>query len=384
MSRNEFLDELVALSHEYGRDTDWVVAGGGNSSLKNRQSMWIKASGFPMATISAEQFVCMDRDRLDAIWQCHYPQARQTREQMAKDDLLNARAPGQQDKRPSVEALMHSLFPHRIVFHTHPTLINGLTCATDGERIAGELFGDEMIWIPMIDPGYVLGTRIRTELERYRQRHSENYPVLLLLQNHGLVVYGDNVETIHQRHRYIVERITQRIERRITPPASRHEAEGASPALDLAAQQAMRLLAEHGYTHWATDNDPAYAPFLRSRQTFAVLNRPLTPDQIVYIGHRPAWAESETPKALADAIEHYCHTEQVPPKVIAIAGKGIITLGRSAQLARNAVLMFRDTTRIIEYARSIGTIQPLSDDQVDFIRNWEVEQYRVQVSPMHQ
>jgi|GEM_PF-5134084 len=39
------LDEIVALSREYGVGHDWVIAGGGNTSIKTSEWMWVKASG---------------------------------------------------------------------------------------------------------------------------------------------------------------------------------------------------------------------------------------------------------------------------------------------------------------------------------------------------
>ena len=50
-------------------------------------------------------------------------------------------------RRPSVECVFHALIPRRFVIHTHPTTVNALTCTIDGEAIARELFGDDVVWI---------------------------------------------------------------------------------------------------------------------------------------------------------------------------------------------------------------------------------------------
>ncbi|MBR4766491.1 MAG: class II aldolase/adducin family protein, partial [Clostridia bacterium] len=51
------VDELVEFSNYYGRNNDYVLAGGGNTSAKNGNMMYVKSSGTQLATIKAEQFV---------------------------------------------------------------------------------------------------------------------------------------------------------------------------------------------------------------------------------------------------------------------------------------------------------------------------------------
>ena len=42
--------ELIEISRLYGADKRFVIAGGGNTSYKNAETMWVKASGSPLAT----------------------------------------------------------------------------------------------------------------------------------------------------------------------------------------------------------------------------------------------------------------------------------------------------------------------------------------------
>ena len=42
---------------------------------------------------------------------------------------MAARLRSEGDRRPSVECVFHALIPSRFVIHTHPTLVNSLTCA---------------------------------------------------------------------------------------------------------------------------------------------------------------------------------------------------------------------------------------------------------------
>ena len=153
------LDQIVGLSRYYGRDEEWVIAGGGNTSVKDDGTLWVKASGTALGTATEESFVALDRKRLAEIWNKEYPRDTEKREAEALADLMAARRDGE-SLRPSVETGMHDALPHTYVVHTHPTLVNGLTCGRDGQRIVNELFGERAEWVSSINPGYVLSKYI--------------------------------------------------------------------------------------------------------------------------------------------------------------------------------------------------------------------------------
>ena len=366
------VDEIVALSREYGRSSDWVIGGGGNTSIKDDRWMWVKASGSALATIEASQFVKMDRSRLDAIWEAEYPADREEREARAKKDLFAARAGGEEGKRPSVEALMHALFPSRIVYHTHPTIVNAITCALYGEYEAQRIFGDDLLWIPMINPGYVLARRIYDDRRTYLEEHGKE-PRFVLLQNHGLVVHGETPEDIRRDHRAVADAIA-----RVTggnPPESTPREPSA--ALRRAAE---RIGESEPYRslHVQPHADAVLDPFIGHRATLLPVSGALTPDHIVYAGHAPAWTEE--PEDALRVLTQYEKRQGTPPKTLVVQNEGILGLGTSAAAADNACRLFVDAGRIAHLAEVFGGVQFMPPDQVEFIRTWEVEKYRQEVS----
>ncbi len=50
------LGDIIELSRFYGRGSDFVIAGGGNTSVKDRERMAIKASGFALRDIGDSGF----------------------------------------------------------------------------------------------------------------------------------------------------------------------------------------------------------------------------------------------------------------------------------------------------------------------------------------
>ena len=46
------IEKLVEVSRGYGSDEQYVIAGGGNTSFKTADKLWVKASGHALATRS--------------------------------------------------------------------------------------------------------------------------------------------------------------------------------------------------------------------------------------------------------------------------------------------------------------------------------------------
>ncbi len=55
------------MSNTYGSNPAYVLAGGGNTSVKDNTTLYVKGSGTQLATIKAEEFVEMSRARLNEI-----------------------------------------------------------------------------------------------------------------------------------------------------------------------------------------------------------------------------------------------------------------------------------------------------------------------------
>ena len=120
------LSTLVKMSNTYGSNPAYVLAGGGNTSVKDDTTLYVKGSGTQLATIKAEEFVEMSRTRLNEIMKTNYPEDDVKRESLYLADVMAAVTDADKTKRPSVEALLHNLFAYTYVLHVHPTLVNGL------------------------------------------------------------------------------------------------------------------------------------------------------------------------------------------------------------------------------------------------------------------
>ena len=117
--------------------------------------------------------------------------ALEEREEMGDEEMVDylARCQLRPDMpRGSIETLLHAFVPYAQVDHTHPDAINKICCAEGGEELAHECFGEEMVWIPYIRPGFTLSKQVG---QAVRNNPDAKF---VLLAKHGLVTWGDTHE----------------------------------------------------------------------------------------------------------------------------------------------------------------------------------------------
>ena len=118
------ISKLVEISNYYGANPEYVLAGGGNTSFKDAEYLYVKGSGTTLADIKESGFVKMNRASLAKIWAKEYSSNTKERETQVLADLMDAREKTEYAKRPSVETSLHDLFPQSYVVHLHPALVN--------------------------------------------------------------------------------------------------------------------------------------------------------------------------------------------------------------------------------------------------------------------
>ena len=154
------IKELIRISQFYGKNKDFTIASGGNTSVKDEKTMYVKASGYELAKIGKEGYVAMDRQMLDKLKTRSYSENNKEREAQVKSDLLKSRIFPELNQRPSVEASVHHAMKYKFIIHMHPTVVNAVTCAKNAEKTINELYGDEAVFVPLTSRGKLPGSTI--------------------------------------------------------------------------------------------------------------------------------------------------------------------------------------------------------------------------------
>jgi NAD(P)-dependent dehydrogenase (short-subunit alcohol dehydrogenase family)/rhamnose utilization protein RhaD (predicted bifunctional aldolase and dehydrogenase) len=373
------LADIIELSHWYGRGSDFVIAGGGNTSVKDRRLVSIKASGTSLRDIGEPGFVELSRESVRAILGRTYSTDPMRREAEIKEDLLKSRTRPEAGGRPSVEASLHEMLEWRLVVHTHPFVINALTCSARAESTVRELFGKEVLWVPYTDPGYRLAKRMEEDLKSYRSAHGGD-PRVVLMQNHGLVVAGDSAEEI----RALTDDVVRKIAARFTEPLPRAE----RPVGDAAAAviPALRMLLSSPEADKVVSvRAGALVDHFLEPENRAMVELPFMPDNIVYCKSAPLFLDhGDDPEALLAsfpaALKSFRARWGYDPKILLIAGVGVAAVEDSRKSAETCLDVFDDLMKVSWHSRSFGGPRFLTPPDIEFIDTWEVENYRRAVS----
>ncbi len=364
------IDNLIAVSRKYGADSRFVIAGGGNTSYKDATHLWVKASGHALATIDEEGFAVMDRARLDAMATKTYPADATEREARVKEDLADANLT--RGRRPSVETSLHNCMNFSYVVHLHPTLVNGLMCSVTAEKRCAELFPNAL-YVSYTDPGYTLFKKVYDAIGQWKaQRGSE--PQVIFLQNHGIFVAADTVAEIDA----IYENVMTKLEALVAPLP-----EGETPVCDCVSEvlPAIRQILSRGGRGLKTlqvTKNALVDEFLANPKSVLT---PFSPDGIVYCKSEYIVVDGENKAAEAEEkIEAYVTRRGHTPKVLLIKGIGLVAVGDNAKNARVITEVFLDAMKVAFYARSFGGEHGMEPAWIDFIDNWEVENYRRKVA----
>jgi len=369
------IQELIEISQFYGKQKDFVIAGGGNTSYKDENHIYIKASGHSLATIGEDGFAQLDRKGLQLIAGKTYSDDVMERETQIKNDLLNSRVYPEKGQRPSVETSLHDLIAFRFVVHTHSTKVNGLMCGKDAEKRTAELFGDEVVYVPYVDPGYILYKEVETRINAYRSRVGAE-PQIILLQNHGIFVAADNTAEIRELYTKVIAKLDAAIGE-IAPLVSLP----VDPAAAKIVPAIRMMLSGSGLKTLKVINNNYYEQFLSSEAEYQKIALPFIPDGIVYCNSSFIYAEySGDVEALLNdlsaKIKTYTATQPKTPKIICIKGIGCILANDNAQAVATLEDVMMDTCLISLYSEKFGGQSPMTAEQVNFIDTWEVEQYR--------
>ena len=349
----KLLEDLTQLSHAFG-GPDHVLGGGGNTSVKNADTLWVKPSGTLLAAMTPETFVAMDRARLAKLFSELPPGEPSMQQTLVKRVMADAVRPGSIG-RPSVEAPLHESFQAAFVVHTHPALVNGMTCSMDGRHTCHRLFPDAL-WVDYIDPGYALCMHVRHEMAEYADARGAQ-PNVVFFQNHGVFVASGSPREIALHYDAVMARLRREYRALGVETALRTGPEPSAPNVQRIREQVGDVLGEAG-------------AFVAVSGPFDAAAEPVSPDHIVYAKSCPLMGEPTEASLRAYQDRHGC-----PPRVLCCV-EGVFGLGSRQKEADLALELARDAARVKQLARAFGGIRYLSARAAEFIENWEAEAYR--------
>jgi rhamnose utilization protein RhaD (predicted bifunctional aldolase and dehydrogenase) len=331
----EGLGLRVYASRLLGRVPSLVLHGGGNTSVKQDDLLFVKASGSDLA--------CVDQSGFCAV---RLPAARRLLERgsLANSEmmrLLASCAVQHPERRPSIETLMHASLPYRYVEHTHADSVLAVINTENAERIAGDLYGSLAPLVPYRHSGAELARACLQTLEEKVTGET----IGLLLQFHGVVAFGATARASYEN----MIRLVTLAEDYLKANGAWHLGIdfGLSGVSEQAVPRAFRSDAAR-VAHWPLVvrqiREPIAGVFARRHDLVVVSQRgPSTPQHAVHTKRLPllGWdVESYAARYteyLVRTLGHEALSSIDPaPRIVIDPGAGVFALGVDDEAARVA------------------------------------------------
>lgn len=329
------LNKLIELSVKLGEDPMLVQGAGGNTSIKDGSSLWIKASGKKLADAKKENiFVELN---LQAVQSLSF----KNEEEGFADCLIDRNS----NLKPSIETSIHAVMPQKVVLHVHSIRTISWSCRSDHSDLAIRLDGLKWKFIPYNRPGIPLTKAIL-------QSAGLEVPDILILENHGLIVAGETLD--------IAEKLLREIEVRLDIP-NRPSPEFHSIHLEKFLNNSPYKLPSHVQSHDLATDEISYE---------IATNGTLYPDHVVFLG--PGVLGIKT----IDEMESVLATESLPPLIL-IKSLGTIVLKSLSKNAEEMVLALALLTQRIQSPEEIKYLS--KSDEIELC-NWDAEKFRQSIN----
>ena len=242
------VDELVYRSNCLGRDQRITNTGGGNTSAKITETdpvtgekvevLWVKGSGGDLRTSKRENFSSLYQDKLTGLQKVYGARTGKGLKSAAEDEMVGmyAHCTFNLNPRPSsIDTPLHSFIPHPHVDHTHPNAAIAVAACARSEEATREIYGDEIVHLPWMRPGFELGLAM--------QKACTDYPraVGFIMGQHGLINWGKTGRECYDRSLHLIDRAATAIEERIAASGGEGKIFGGQRHAALPAETRAKL-----------------------------------------------------------------------------------------------------------------------------------------------
>lgn len=382
------LELRVYSSRLLGQDPTLVLHGGGNTSVKIRERnlvgeeeeiLYVKGSGWDLETIQAEGFAPVRMAPLLKLAQVEALSDPQMVNELATQ-VTRAGAPA-----PSVETILHAVLPHKFVDHTHADAVLAVTDTADGAARIREIYGDDVVIVPYVMPGFDLAKACAKKFEL----EAKPSTIGMVLLHHGIFSFGATAEESYGRMIALVDRAEKYLKQKGAwelPPISSESPMGHIGPILASLRKSISETASFPVIV-ATDSSARALAFARAANVRDVSQRgPATPDHILRTKRLPllgrnvqAYAESYREyfsRHAASAKESKTMLDPAP-RVILDDEFGLGCVGRSAKEAAIAHDLYSHTIDVISRAEMLGGYRALSETELFEFEYWDLEQAKL-------
>lgn len=365
----------VYSSNLLGADENLVLAGGGNTSVKCEDILYVKGSGWSLADIKEEGFAPVKLQALlDMVKRETLSDSEMVR--LQREAMTNKDAPN-----PSVEAILHAIIPFKYVDHTHADAVVTISNSKQGKEIIDELYSDFLI-IPYVMPGFVLAKEVY-EISKNIDWQKING---IILHNHGIFTFDDCAKKSYSKMIEAVERAEEYLKEKANVEIKEQK---ITKNYDL--EELKRVLSkEKGYEVTLKVDNSDLAIFYSNQENLKEFasRGVLTPEHIIRTKREPLVLESDDFEQKLQEYkleyEKYFKTfakDEVmlnpAPNYIVAKGFGVISIGKNEKEAELISQIVSHTMMAVLRADKLGGYESISLKDSFDMEYWELEQAKL-------
>jgi rhamnose utilization protein RhaD (predicted bifunctional aldolase and dehydrogenase)/NAD(P)-dependent dehydrogenase (short-subunit alcohol dehydrogenase family) len=387
---NDPLQLRVYTSRLLGQEPELVLHGGGNTSLKanvknlfgdKEEILFVKGSGFDLATIQANEFAPV---RLELLLRMV------TLNRLIDTDMVRFQRSAMTDPtapNPSIEAILHANIPFKYVDHTHADAIVTITNNEKGESLIRKIYKDRVLIVPYIKPGFKLAKNI---CEMTRNADWKNFEGMILM-HHGVFTFADDARTSYERMIHLVSLAEDYLHKQ-GAPKNVAKAKAKEDLLTLSKIRRHVSQAKGGAVLAKLDKSPEACGFAGLSNVESIASRgPITSDHLIHAKPFPVILGKNVKQKITDYSLSYKayfdrNTDGHLTCLDPAPGWGIwpqhgtIAFGRSVKETIIVSDIVHHTIRAIQWGEAIGGWKALSEEQMFDMEYWELQQAKLRKS----
>ena len=342
---------FLKFSKEVGLDSSMVQAAGGNTSMKLGDTMWVKASGkWLMNACSEEIMVPVKTLKVQSIIKNEGTNNEKLINNTISDDSNT-------NLRPSVETPLHAALDFKYVLHTHDVNIISFAILKNSQTKLDKLLsGFKWKFIPYIKPGIKL-SRIILKIKSKEDN-------VFILQNHGLIVCGDDLEEIKKLNFKIRDCLKNELNKKIIIKSKNDN------NFEINLNNTQYKLLNEDYAFDLANNKS----WLKKISLGAFL-----PDILVFLGPKILQIKPDE-KKLSFKLNKLSKLSLPFNTCIILSGYGVIIRKDSLN---GTIEMIKLLSELMHRVPEEEKLEYFNDGQVLSLLNWEAEHYRQKLNQIY-
>lgn len=374
---NDPLGMRVYTSQLLGQSKELVLHGGGNTSVKIDNTLYVKGSGWNLDTIEKPGFSPVDLSVLLEM---------ATRESLSDTQMVAEQRAAMRDQsfpNPSIEAILHAIIPYVFVDHTHADAVVTLTNTPKGKELVQKLYGEHMLIIDYVMPGFELAKHI------YEITRNLDWDSLsgMILMHHGVFTFDNDAKCAYEKMIDIVTVAEAYLAEHVTLACGDCEGKGDKSIAVAVGIEASKLRGCELFP-LLIDSPRAQLFSILPNLESLVKRGGLTPEHVIRIKPFPAIIANDIAEGIAQfaadykdyfdanaSHEHICL--DLAPRYTVIKGLGIVVLGKDEKESRIIGEIVKHTITAILSAEQLGGWGSLTLSQMFEMEYWELEQAKL-------